>query len=116
MRDQELVEMAGKAAGLSLETEDFGETGYWSDMGPGQRWNPWNPLTDSCDALWLAITLRLAVSPRNKTVSADRWSNDAHKKASAYAAEFYDEHADAATATRRAITRAAAEIAAKEAA
>ena len=83
MTDRELLELAAKAAGLSHPD--------------GWDWirNPlgysWNPLEDDGDALRLAVRVGIDVSKAQ--------------------IEFWDKHStDPLAATRRAITRAAAEI------
>lgn len=97
MTDREMLELAAKAAGINIvffelrgrlackKTEDWGPT------------NKWNPLEDDGDALRLAIGLNLIV----------------HKKyAYTPTGKLFDEtqRANTMAATRRAITRAAAEI------
>ena len=107
MNDKELLEFAAKAAGyvshgygelcggspsLYLQEADF--TGIWS------------PLTDDGDALRLAVKLRL-------TVSWDRFDDTDYATATRpHTHQGYDciVDQDPYAATRRAITRAAAEI------
>jgi len=103
MTDKELLELAAKAAGIEY---DFCRP----ELGGCQIRKPfvsgfWNPLTDDGDALRLAVKLEIAINPfAGKTVVAhtesgrlghekwDCWDDDPH------------------AATRRAITRVAAEI------
>ncbi len=103
MTDRELLKYAAKAAGMTL--------GAWSerwlaflfrDAAPGKTW--WNPLTDDGDALRLAVKLAIDFKIRNEATWWDHqesegvvyWSHEPH-------------NGDPLAATRRAITRAAAE-------
>jgi hypothetical protein len=96
MTDRELLELAAKAAGLTLDNlgdrvvrrEPDGQPVYW------------NPLTDDGDALRLAVKLRIDLLHAFDTRTAMA------ENTSGYAAEGQDPYA----ATRRAIVRAAAEI------
>ncbi len=92
MSDRELLELAAKAAGIE---------GEWSSSGLWHRHTLWNPLTDDGDALRLAVKLRINL--------------DLQYRGMVYATtEEFDVDAphgpDPLAATRRAITRAAAEI------
>lgn len=98
MTDRELLELAAKAAGMTL--------GAWSDATgafmyrdgyPGRGY--WNPLTDDGDAL------RLAVKALN-------WPHGGRAFGSAVSAMYAVDKlpADPLAATRRAIVCAAAEI------
>jgi hypothetical protein len=89
MTDKELLELAAKTAGLEVVTPTM--------LAHGQ----WDPLTDDGDALRLAVKLRMHVSIFADAIgigtpgvgyTETKWINDAN------------------VATRRAITRAAAEI------
>lgn len=104
MTDRELLELAAKAAGMTL--------GAWSDAAgafmyrdgyPGRGY--WNPLTDDGDALRLAVKLRLAIDIGIYLTSIDG-PQEGQK-------EFVVEHHDGAAlrAVRRAIVRAAAMLA-----
>jgi hypothetical protein len=92
MTDKELLELAAKAIGLP-------ECGW---MGPAfmyvkdNQFTDWNPLTDDGDALRLAVKLRL-------TPHIDGNLTDCEDCTVAHLDDPY-------AATRRAITRAAAEI------
>ena len=104
MNDRELLELAAKAAGLTivgsipsiLHDDDWLET---TDNGPDMFWNP---LQNDGDALRLAVRLRL--SPMMRTLGCD--TTDLNGTAGAYEKWGDDYYA----ATRRAIVRAAAEI------
>lgn len=86
MSDRELLELAAKAADGGL----------------------WNPLTDDGDALRLAVKLRLLVSicPFHTSV---RWYDEV--KSETHEIEQWDNGMTPEEWTRRAIVRAAAEIA-----
>ena len=100
MTDQELLELAAKAVELP-------ECGW---MGPAfmyvkdNTFTDWNPLTNDGDALRLAVQLRLVISPNDVTVMV-------YEPSTMRRGEVYElVGADPYAATRRAITRAAAEI------
>jgi hypothetical protein len=93
MTDKELLELAAKAAEIKIR---------WSADSLGNQTGPWifnsrwNPLTDDGDALRLAVKLRL-------TPHIDGNLTDCEDCTVAHLDDPY-------AATRRAITRAAAEI------
>lgn len=94
MTDKELLELASKACGLEEAKLRI-------------EFNQWNPLTDDADALRLAVTLRLDIGfEKLHTVSV--WSDPQD----GWIIEHCDDGmgADISEKTRRAITRAAAEI------
>jgi hypothetical protein len=93
MTDKELLELAAKAAGLEVVTPTMLTYGQW------------NPLTDDGDAFRLAVKLEIAINPyAGKTVFAHNESGRlGHEKWDCWDDDPY-------AATRRAITRAAAEI------
>jgi hypothetical protein len=108
MTDKELLELSAKAAGYNIWWKTGAcKGGEYESAFIGEV--PWNPLTDDGDALRLAVKLRMALSldspvagpvgfcrayPFSSNLLAmDEWAND-----------------DRYTATRRAITRAAAAI------
>lgn len=100
--DSELLELAAKAAGI------WDESDPWKGLlkGTGQYWNPQD---DDCDALRLAVGLRLSID-HNHPEDDDRYvmvSDDTGKTLAMV--EIKDESQRPA-ATRRAIVRAAAEI------
>ena len=100
MTDKELLELAAKAIGLP-------ECGW---MGPAfmyvkdNQFTDWNPLTDDGDALRLAVKLGLGISIplSNKRTDVVTFSGPI--------TSVIEAHGDPYAATRRAITRAAAEI------
>lgn len=107
MQDRELLELAAKAAGLSVnvkaqaerDARGYGTAGLYIKNGS----TCWNPLTDQGDALRLAVKLKMEIS-----------ITDNHAWAMALgtpgggSAEFVKDNANASTC--RAIVRAAAEI------
>lgn len=102
MIDQEMLELAAKAAGIKLG--EWHGTGYWVDMGDspyGAVAKHWNPLRDDGDALRLAVKLKMDID------------NTDGEHTQAYCAGKYGTEAngdDPCAATRRAIVHAAAEI------
>ncbi len=99
MEDKELLELAAKAAGLHVKVAS--NSGMGLKVHGNCNW--WNPLTDDGDALRLAVKMGIYVHCRagSMVTSAigdgdewviENWSNDP------------------TSATRRAITRAAAQI------
>lgn len=96
--DRELLEAAARAAGIELAQEGFKPRLALHDDDP--VYGPWNPLTDDADAFRLAIDLNIS------------FRNMGHVMTACCAAGQFNEYADGDpyAATRRAITRAAAEI------
>jgi hypothetical protein len=94
MTDRELLELAAKAAGLEVVTPTM------------LKYGQWNPLTDDGDALRLAVKLSIVVWECDQY---DRAMVEVrHGEARGEYWELVGENRYAAT--RRAITRAAAEI------
>jgi hypothetical protein len=93
MTDKELLELAAKAAGFTLE-EHYDDDQYYPWCTETHAF--WNPLADDGDALRLAVKLNLDVVFWVGFVTAE------------YEREMYKD--DPYAATRRAIVRAAAEI------
>jgi hypothetical protein len=109
MSDKELLGLAAKAAGLRLFIWGAkGAENYCiknADGSPGDRWNP---LTDDGDALRLAVKLEMMID------YIDRGYMAGHVLATAgpvMLSIYEPREPDPYAATRRAITRAAAEIA-----
>lgn len=107
MEDRELLELAAKAAGLTLRgwgeawADEPGECGFQLD-----DFSRWNPLTDDGDALRLAVRLGMQIAPLcglephfTSAAGPNGWITESLKDGDPYAA------------TRRCIVRAAAEIA-----
>lgn len=104
MDDRELLELAAKAAGIVYH-DDLGEwrhqdwCRYWADGDFCTCGGAWNPLNDDGDALRLAVKLRMIVEIDSYHAMANGNIEDLAGGADPFAA------------TRRAIVRAAAEIA-----
>ncbi|USS44665.1 hypothetical protein NFI99_23855 [Burkholderia glumae] len=110
MTDKEPLELAAKAAGIE-------GTYVRVHQAYGDQWVEgidtgapvfWNPLTDDGDALRLAVKLEMDVCQFGDHVSVSYWVNNDD---SACIVMRVGEGQDIYAATRRAITRAAAEIA-----
>ena len=109
--DRELLELAAKAAGITIKPMEVKNVtapgddrwiGYMTDPAEWPRgW--FEPLTDDGDALRLAVKLGMLIDVDDN--STDAGSFGAH----GYHTELHD--ADPCAATRRAIVRAAAAIA-----
>lgn len=113
MTDRELLEAAAKAAGIELDWAVPPKSPPWRVTGSGEDRGPaaqWNPLTDDGDALRLAVTLKLQVTPG--TYNKDEFT--AFHAGAGEAHEYRHFQQDEFAATRRAITRAAAAIGANK--
>ena len=100
MNNRELLEQAAKAAGIEAKNGEL----YVYHNGFG--WN-WNPLTDDGDALRLAVKLDIDVL----TQDADLKVGALYPTKDGSAEVWEGVNDDPYAATRRAIVRAAAEIA-----
>jgi hypothetical protein len=102
-KDKELLELAAKAAG-ELSYEHASEGGLYLSNG-----EHWNPLVDDGDALRLAVKLNISISFGFAATKINceiyDWAEDEVK-----IDWKEDGRKDSYAATRRAITRAAAEI------
>ncbi|MGN4074149.1 hypothetical protein ACS0X5_06295 [Burkholderia gladioli] len=108
MNDRELLELAAKAAAI-VGTYVRIHQAYGDQWVEGIDTGAlvfWNPLTDDGDALRLAVKLSLLVAPRR---GESICTEDATGKTHSEAWHFHGKE----VATRRAITRAAAEIGAR---
>lgn len=106
MTDKELLELAAKAAGFIGAVTEY-PNGF-VEMSLTNHFNPhgsniWNPLTDDGDALRLAVKLKIDTKHYNDYLVC--WFDGGYVGTGKI---YYDD--DPYTATRRAITRAAAEI------
>ena len=100
MTDKELLELAAKAAGISVEPH--GNYKHSPNLVFTHRGQNWNPLTDDGDALRLAVKLGMNVMCHGDAVVV-AYSHPRNV--------FRELHATCPyAATRRAIVRAAAEI------
>jgi hypothetical protein len=97
MTDQELLELAAKAAGIDVKPHSNRKIG--SNLLFIYKGSNWNPLTDDGDALRLAVHCGMRIE-----------SSDTHVGVSALMEKFEPLDPDPYAATRRAIVRAAAEI------
>lgn len=101
MTDRELLERAAKAAGIEIS---------WSEQGVfrtpvayiGHTDYEWDPLLDDGDALRLAVKLQLMINCSGASVHVFDGQRDTIEQSRGQGAE---------SATRRAIVRAAAEMA-----
>ena len=94
MTDRELLELAAKAAQLTLANQKADEVQleqYCKKATKLENGDFWNPLTDDGDAIRLAVKLGIDIAK----AQVDYWDKDS---------------TDPYAATRRAIVRAAAEI------
>jgi hypothetical protein len=107
--DRELLELAAKAAGIEIHSYDpISDRIYTPRSLPmleGSYLHTWNPLTDDGDALRLAVQLQIIVGRYDNYVNAAPL-HDGAKEIVIWSHNEKDPYA----ATRRAITRAAAEI------
>ena len=102
-KDRELLEAAAKAAGIEYEWKQEGYVGGETGIVPEGWRRCWNPLTDDGDALRLAVKLGIVVNvwnPAKKTYAGEAEGAGATEP----------HNNDPYAATRRCITRAAAEI------
>jgi len=107
--DRELLELAAKAAGISLEWD--GDPAKWQGMYyEGKTYHSFDPLDDDGDALRLAVKLHLLIDVDCDEVSVVLPSDTAveYDEFTRITESLYD--TDPYAATRRAIVRAAAEI------
>ena len=108
MKDQEVLELAAKAAGIEITwgkcAAHLNDYEYLGVTGPWISKSRWNPLTDDGDALRLAVKLGIVLSPSEVSVIA--WRPGAVDRDAIWESLDQDPYA----ATRRAIVRAAAEI------
>jgi hypothetical protein len=105
MTDRELLELAAKAAGMegcAVDCDD--RLVFLQDGKPSSL--EWNPLHNDGDALRLAVRLNIGVMSAEYTGRTCAWLYCKSRDG-----EFFEPHGtDVYAATRRAITRAAAEI------
>lgn len=104
--DKELLEKAARAAGIAY-TNPYCNSEYWF-VRPGCEFEEWLPLVDDGDALRLAVKLNMQVSVEGDCVYAacnpEGLNFSSFEKGEATGSDPY-------AATRRAIVRAAAEMA-----
>jgi hypothetical protein len=106
MDDRQLLELAAKAVGVSLDWRSGSCCYYYDDEETGRE--EWNPLDDDRQAFRLAVKLELTpYGPLSDYPWAACQNQDASIDQTVPAGD------DPYAATRRAIVRAAAELAAK---
>ena len=108
MTDNELIEMAAKAAGLGAPVAHDKHAGLCFKWGEGF----WNPLSDNGDAFELAVELQLNVFHAASSAYAMPSDDDGEFEEKV---RYADAGSDWCAATRRAIVRAAAAMAARDA-
>jgi hypothetical protein len=112
MSDRELLELAAKAAGIDYRHDNSFWThedycAFWSYDDLCNCGARWNPLTDDGDALRLAVKLGLHISQQLSYVAVMQ----PHGGAGSHLLQWIEKYNnDPYAATRRVITRAAAEI------
>ena len=108
MTDRELLELAAKAAGIALSHWNDGLEPYSSGEGYVLLDNRlWNPLLYDGNALRLLVLLGIEIRHVNGAAHAGRADHF-------WCTECWFPDGDKSKATRRAITRAAAELAKQE--
>lgn len=120
MDDKELLELAAKAAGYKLhhyvnDVHHFEHLKLMTDAHWSQ-WKEWNPIADDGDALRLAVKLGLCIERTNSLTDGSGCTKvriSDYSKSYLSGPHYVEEDVRSAgsyAATRRAITRAAAEI------
>lgn len=105
MSDRELLDLAARAAGYPVLSNDDRAPGAYVQISGAVRY--WNPLEDDGDAFRLAVKLRLEVIYYCRTAD-DAEVADCHGQLEATGTDPY-------AVTRRAIVRAAAALASPQA-
>ncbi|WP_186055727.1 hypothetical protein [Burkholderia gladioli] len=124
MTDKELLELAAKAAGLPVGSDQgeyqYRDGGTWvAGLYATDNGYPlfWNSLIDDRDALRLAVRADIEVFQGDncdRPAAFAGYFKPASLMGRRYCIEYHgDHHCDQVAATRRAITRAAAEIGAR---
>ena len=120
--DRELLEMAAKAAGHALvwgekyaiggDTVDCSDMPYIKSIHPDELDAYWNPLTDDGDAFRLAVKCGISVLRFSACIGTGWPQNGLPARLIGFDPPYEDISSgqDVLAATRRAITRAAAEI------
>lgn len=107
--DLELLVLAARALGGTVETVE-GEQWVVLHFADGTVSHGWNPLRHSDDALALAVRLRISLTIDSLDICASWAAIGLHPMADGVADLYEEVGDDALAATRRAVTRAAAEI------
>ena len=112
--DRDLMQLSAKAAGIKLVFDPYGLPRNCTDMEPAMnvfRAKLWNPLTDDGDALRLAVKLNIGFWVDSFEACCS-WNPKGEHPFAEGMVQLAEEIVgnDTYAATRRAITRAAAEI------
>lgn len=105
MTDRELLELAAKAAGMTIVYDPYASPSGEDDWFITDEGYGWNPLADDGDALRLAGKLRMCID-----IADDEHEVRASAPTGHHWTEIVSDHPTIEVATRRAIVRAAAEI------
>lgn len=111
MTDRELLELAAKAAGLTIFTWRAGEVGVREESTQNEFW--WSPLEDDGYALRLAVKLKMGLHYESQFLDGhthrivEVYHSHEDDQCQCETATYTD---DPFAATRRAIVRAAAEV------
>ncbi len=117
MSDRELLEMAAKGAGLTIDKSPYNGGGARNDgfdlagnaMLDWHNGVRWNPLTDDGDALRLAVSLNMQLGSHDDgDIDGVSWAEISSPAGCTYYPEPHN--GDALAATRRAIVGCAAEL------
>ena len=106
--DRELLELAAKAAGISLEYRRGSDAYYYDDIVTGRE--QWDPLANDGQALRLAVKLRINLEHMATMGGADFGINTWPRGRGDCGVSEDGDLSDYEAATRRAIVRAAAEV------
>lgn len=112
MTDQQLLELAAKAAGMAPPYDEHGVFTAWVGDPVHGHW--WDPRGDDGDSFRLACALRIGVDHSNvldqtSWVSAERWGH-ASKQHPVVITEPVEDESQRAQMARDVVLRAAAEI------
>ena len=109
MTDREMLELAAKAAGVEIEWRRSAGAYYYDDPETGRE--EWRPLDDDGQTLRLAVKLCIdvshdAIGMKSFVYARTVFNDETHIGLS----EIFDDESERLDRTRRAITRAAAQI------
>lgn len=108
--DLELLQLAARALGAVRVEIVEGEQWVNLHFEDGSTVFGWNPLRHSDDTLALAVRLRISITIDSLDICASWAAIGPHPMADGVADVYQEVGGDALAATRRAVTRAAAEI------
>ena len=104
MTDREMIDLAAKAAGITLEYRHGSDAYYYDDPDTGRE--EWNPILNDGQSLRLAVKCGISIYAGTYRAGCDVVPQE--DEGNIVTNENYDD--DPYAATRKAITRAAAEI------